>query len=42
MEVRAKGKYDLTTKARLVPLAICDLKTLVKARVLLIKAEKKF
>lgn len=39
MEVRVKGKYDLTTKARLTPSAICDLKKLVKARMLLITAE---
>lgn len=39
MEVRVKGKYDLTTKARLAPSAICDLKKVVKARVLLITPE---
>lgn len=39
MEIRVKGKYDLTTKARLAPLAICDLKKLIKARMLLIMPE---
>lgn len=40
MEVGAKGKYDLTTKARLAPSAICDLQNPgPSTRVLLIKTE---